>query len=74
MILHSPDHDCETCERLNLGMFAYREIAAELGSDDPEVIDPVWRARCEARLDAHNGQAGGALALLLSPDRRHAAA
>jgi hypothetical protein len=47
---HSPECDCLTCERLTLGEFAYRELAEELGSDDPEVIDPIWRARCEARI------------------------
>ena len=47
---HSPECDCSTCERLTLGEFAYRELAQELGSDDPEVIDPIWRARCEARI------------------------
>ena len=52
--LHSFEHDCPQCEALHVGVFAYREIAAELGSDDPAVIDPIWRERCQARLDAHN--------------------
>ena len=47
---HSPDCDCSTCERLTLGEFAYPELAEELGSDDPEVIEPIWRTRCEARI------------------------
>ena len=48
--LHSPECDCPTCEHFTLGEFAYREIAEELGSGDPEVLDPIWRARCEARV------------------------
>lgn len=52
--LHSFEHDCPLCEALHVGVFAYREIADELGSDDPAVIDPVWRARCQARVDAYN--------------------
>ena len=52
--LHSFEHDCPLCEALHVGVFAYREIAEELGSDDPAVIDPVWRARCQARVDAYN--------------------
>lgn len=40
---HSPECDCAICEQLNLGAPLYREIAAELASDDPQVIDPVWR-------------------------------
>ncbi len=72
---HHAECDCEKlCERLNLGAFAYREIAEELGSDDPAVIDPIWRARCEARVYAHHGQPGVALALLLQLGRLHAAA
>jgi hypothetical protein len=42
------------CEALNVGEPAYREIAEELGSDDPQVIDPIWRERCQARVDAYN--------------------
>ena len=52
--LHHPECACPTCERLSVGAFAYREVADELGSDDPAVIDPVWRARCQARIDACN--------------------
>ena len=32
-------------ERLNLGAPLYREIAKELASDDPQVIDPIWLNR-----------------------------
>lgn len=52
--LHSPECDCPTCERLNVGEPGYREIAEELRSDDPAVIDPIWRERCQARVDAYN--------------------
>ena len=52
--LHHPECICTTCEGLSLGAFAYRDLAEELGSDDPAVIDPVWRARCQARVDAYN--------------------
>jgi hypothetical protein len=73
---HSPDCDCPTCERLNVGEFAYREIAEELGSDDPAVIDPIWRARCEARIAACQAPRiePAAFLWLLQPDRWHAAA
>lgn len=49
---HSPECDCAICEQLNLGAPLYREIAAELACDDPQVLDPIWRARCQARVDA----------------------
>ena len=52
--LHSFEHDCPLCEALSVGVFAYRAIAEELGSDDPAVIDPIWRERCQARIDAYN--------------------
>ena len=52
--LHHPECICTTCERLSVGVFAYRDLAEELGSDDPAVIDPVWRERCQARIDAYN--------------------
>ena len=67
--LHSFEHDCPLCEALHVGVFAYRATAEELGSDDPAVIDPIWRARCQARVDA--------IALLsraLPAVNRHAAA
>lgn len=66
--LHSPDHDCAICERLNLGVFAYREIAAELGTDDPEIIDPIWRARCEARIVAYRA---GRIEEIIASDSEH---
>ena len=75
--MHSPECDCEKlCERLNLGAFAYREIAEEIASDDPEILDPIWRARCEARIAAQLSPRiePSALLVLLQPDRRHAAA
>lgn len=73
---HHPDCDCPTCEQHNLGAFAYREIAEELASDDPTVIDPIWRARCQARIDdlKRRCQAPTALCLLLPPEPHHAAA
>jgi hypothetical protein len=73
---HSPECDCPTCERLNVGEFAYREIAEELASDDPAVIDPIWLERCEARIAAYQAPRiePAALLGLLQPDRRHAAA
>ena len=52
--LHNPECDCALCEALNVGEPGYREIAQELGSDDPEVLDPIWLARCQARVDAYN--------------------
>ena len=52
--LHDPECCCATCERLGLGILAYRAVADELGSDDPAVIDPIWRERCQARVDAYN--------------------
>lgn len=52
--LHDPECCCTTCERLGLGILAYRAISDELGSDDPTVIDPIWRERCQARVDAYN--------------------
>jgi hypothetical protein len=52
--LHSFEHDCPLCEALHVGVFAYREIAEELGSDAPAVLDPIWRERCQARVDAYN--------------------
>ena len=52
--LHHPECICTTCERLSVGAFAYRDLAEELGSDDPAVLDPVWRERCQARVDAYN--------------------
>jgi hypothetical protein len=60
-----------------LGAQLYREIAEETGSDDPEVIDPIWRARSEARLAAHRMEhiePAAALLTLLRPERRYAAA
>ena len=44
--LHDPECCCATCERLGLGILAYRMVADELGTDDPAVIDPIWRERC----------------------------
>ena len=52
--LHSPEHDCPLCEALGVGVFAYRALAEELGSDDPARLDPIWRERCQARVDAYN--------------------
>ena len=52
--LHPPECVCALCEALNMGEPGYREIAQELGSDDPAVIDPIWLARCQARVDAYN--------------------
>lgn len=52
--LHPPECVCLLCEALNVGEPGYREIAEELGSDDPAVIDPIWRARSQARIDACN--------------------
>ncbi|MBL9007130.1 MAG: hypothetical protein JNJ46_22935 [Myxococcales bacterium] len=52
--LHHPECVCPTCQALHVGAFAYRDVAEELGSDDPAVLDPVWRARCQARVDAYN--------------------
>ena len=52
--LHPPACVCALCEALNMGEPGYREIAQELGSDDPAVIDPIWLARCQARVDAYN--------------------
>ncbi len=52
--LHPPECVCRLCEALNVGEPGYREIAEELGSDDPAVIDPIWRARSQARIDAFN--------------------
>ena len=52
--LHHGECDCPTCEGCGLGVFAYREVAEELASDDPAVIDPIWRERCQARIDAYN--------------------
>ena len=52
--LHSPEHDCPLCEALGVGVFAYRALAEELGSDDPTRLDPIWRERCQARVDAYN--------------------
>ena len=74
--LHRPECDCATCERLNLGEFAYREIAEELGSDDPAVLDPIWRARCMARICEHEPRSAPtvALCLFLQPGPHHAAA
>jgi hypothetical protein len=74
--LHSPECYCETCGQLGVGAQLYREIAEELASDDPEVIDPIWRARCEARVTAQLSPRieASALLVLLQPDPRHAAA
>ncbi|HNN98541.1 MAG TPA: hypothetical protein PKI03_40030 [Pseudomonadota bacterium] len=66
---HGPECDCETCERLNLGAPLYREIAEELASDDPQVIDPIWLDRCQTRIDAL-----ALLPLALRPSTRHAVA
>ena len=52
--LHPPECVCALCEALNVGEPGYREIAEELGSDDPAVLDPIWLARCPARVDAYN--------------------
>lgn len=65
---HSPECDCLTCERLGLGEFAYRELAEELGSNDPEVIDPIWRARCEARIADYARSAASQPPRSLDPD------
>jgi hypothetical protein len=75
--LHSSECYCETCGQLGVGAQLYREIAEELASDDPEVIDPIWRAACEARIATHRQQRMepvAALLVLLLPDRRYAAA
>lgn len=75
--LHSPECYCETCGHLGVGAQLYREIAEELGSDDPEVLDPIWRARSEALIAAHRSrriEPAAALLGLLQPDRRYAAA
>jgi hypothetical protein len=74
---HDPECYCDTCSALGLGAQLYREIAEELGSDDPEVIDPIWRARSEERLAAHKSQrieAAASLFALLLLGRRYAAA
>ena len=52
--LHPPECVCALCEALNVGEPGYREIAEELRSDDPAVIDPIWRERCQARVNAYN--------------------
>ena len=75
--LHSPECYCETCGVLGVGAQLYREIAEELGSDDPEVLDPIWRARGEACIAAHRSrriEPANALLGLPQPDRRYAAA
>jgi hypothetical protein len=54
--LHPPECVCALCEALNVGEPGYREIAEELGSDDPAVLDPIWRERCQARVDAYNAR------------------
>jgi hypothetical protein len=74
---HHSECYCGTCGSLGLGAPLYREIADELGSDDPEVIDPIWRARSEARIAAHRMghiEPAAALLTLLRPERRYAAA
>lgn len=74
---HDPECYCDTCGELGLGAPLYREIAEELGSDDPEVIDPIWRARSEERIAAHRSrriEPAAALLALLQPERRYAAA
>ena len=52
--LHDPECCCATCESVGLGILAYRAIADELGSDDPAVIDPIWRERCLRILARHS--------------------
>ena len=66
---HSPECECETCHTLNIGAPLYREIAEELASDDPQVIDPIWLDRSQTRLDAL-----ALLPLALRPSTRHAVA
>lgn len=75
--LHSPECYCETCGQLGVGAQLYREIAEELGCDNPEVIDPIWRAHCDARITAYRSrriEPTAALLLLVLPERRYAAA
>jgi len=66
---HSPECECETCHTLNIGAPLYREIAEELASDDPEVIDPIWLHRSQSRIDAL-----AQLPLALQPSAPYAAA
>ena len=66
---HGPECECGTCYKLNLGAPLYREIAEELASDDPQVIDPIWLHRSETRFDAL-----WMLPHALQPSTRHAAA
>jgi hypothetical protein len=74
--LHHPDCDCPTCECEGLGVFAYCAVADELGSDDPGVLDPAWRARCQARLEGLRQRTESPSALMLShpSERCHVAA
>lgn len=66
---HGPECECGTCWKLNVGAPLYREIAEELASDDPQVIDPIWLHRAQTRIDAL-----ALLPLALQPSTRHAAA
>ena len=52
--VHHPECVCVTCSTLQIGQVAYRELAEALASDDPAVLDPLWRHLCQQRVDAYN--------------------
>ena len=52
--VHHPECACLTCSQLQTGLLAYRELAEALASDDPAILDPLWRRLCQQRVDAYN--------------------
>lgn len=55
--VHHPECACVTCSTLGTGLIAYRELAERVGSDDPVILDPLWRRLCGRRVDAYNQRA-----------------